>query len=234
MGEPARGGEDRQARRRASSSPRTDPPAARGAASLHNLGVGTRTDLETGAWVDYLPCWIGKTEADRILAALRDELRWEHREIVMFGRRVLQPRLIAWAGALGYRYSGQTLEPREATPTTAGLLTRVGEAAAVPFNHVLLNRYRDGADSIGLHADDEPELGRDPIVATLSLGATRTFVLKPRRAGLGASRTLEVEHGSLLVMGGTCQRHYVHGVPRHAGATGERISLTFRRLLRAP
>jgi alkylated DNA repair dioxygenase AlkB len=170
----------------------------------------------------------------RLLAALRDELAWEQREIVLFGRRVLQPRLIAWAGALGYRYSGQTLEPRAPTPAIAALTTRVVRRTHVSFNHVLINRYRDGADSIGLHADDEPELGRDPVIATLSLGATRRFVVKPRRVRLGPSRALDVHHGSLLVMGGTCQRHYVHGVPRQAGAAAERISLTFRRLLRAP
>ena len=153
---------------------------------------------------------------------------------MLFGRRVLQPRLIAWTGTLGYRYSGQTLEPRDATPATAAILTRVGAHVREPFNHILLNRYRDGADSMGMHSDDEPELGRDPVVATLSLGATRRFVVKPRRPRLGAGHALELSHGSLLVMGGTCQRHYVHGVPRQSGATGERISLTFRRLLRAP
>jgi alkylated DNA repair dioxygenase AlkB len=187
-----------------------------------------------GAWVDYLPAWLDSREADRCLSALRDELAWEQREIVMFGRRVLQPRLIAWAGSLGYRYSGQTLEPRTATPTTAALMGRVVGHTRVPFNHVLVNRYRDGSDSIGLHADDEPELGRDPVVATLSLGATRRFVLKPRRARAGPSRSFDVDHGSLLVMGGTCQRHYIHGVPRQTTVVGERISLTFRRLLHAP
>ena len=191
-------------------------------------------NLDSGAWVEYLSAWIETSEADRLLAALRDELAWEHREILMFGRRVLQPRLIAWAGTLGYRYSGQTLEPRAPTPSTAALMGRVVEHTRVPFNHVLINRYRDGSDSIGLHADDEPELGPDPVVATLSLGATRRFVLKPRRARLGASQSIEVDHGSLLVMGGTCQRHYVHGVPRQSSVTAERISLTFRRLLRAP
>jgi alkylated DNA repair dioxygenase AlkB len=195
--------------------------------------VTSRIELDGGAWLEYLPAWIDAPDADRLLAALRDELAWEHREIVMFGRRVLQPRLIAWTGSLGYRYSGQTLEPRAPTPTTAALMARVVEHTRVPFNHVLINRYRDGADSIGLHADDEPELGLDPIVATLSLGATRRFVLKPRRARFGPSRSLEVDHGSLLVMGGTCQRHYVHGVPRQSGAVGERISLTFRRLVNA-
>ena len=194
----------------------------------------TRTALEGGAWIEYVPAWIAVAEADLLLIALRDELAWEQREIVLFGRRVLQPRLIAWAGSLGYRYSGQTLEPRAPTPATAALMARVVERTHVLFNHVLLNCYRDGSDSIGLHADDEPELGPDPAVATLSLGATRRFVLKPRRARLGPSRSLDVQHGSLLVMGGTCQRHYVHGVPRQSGVTGERISLTFRRLLRAP
>ncbi|MBM3221706.1 MAG: alpha-ketoglutarate-dependent dioxygenase AlkB [Candidatus Rokubacteria bacterium] len=196
--------------------------------------MADRIELGGGAWLDYLPTWIVAADADRFLIALRDELAWEQREIVLFGRRVLQPRVIAWAGSLGYRYSGQTLEPRASTPTTAALLRRVVEHARVPFNHVLVNRYRDGADSIGLHADDEPELGDDPVVATLSLGATRRFVLKPRRARLGRGRSFDVESGSLLVMGGTCQRHYVHGVPRQAAAAGERISLTFRRLLRSP
>ena len=169
-----------------------------------------------------------------MLLALRDELAWEQREIVMFGRRVLQPRLIAWAGAFGYRYSGQTLEPRAPAPALAALLACVVDHTQVPFNHVLANRYRDGSDRIGLHADDEPELWLDPVVATLSFGATRTFVLKPRRASLGSRRSLDVEHGSLLVMGGTCQRHHVHGVPRQSGVSSERISLTFRHLLRPP
>ena len=190
----------------------------------------SRIDLESGAWLDYVPAWIDAPDADRVLTALRDELAWEQREIVIFGRRVLQPRLIAWAGSVGYRYSGQTLEPRAATPITAELMARVVEHTREPFNHVLLNRYRDGADSLGLHADDEPELGPDPVVATLSLGATRRFVVKPRRAQLGPSRSFAVDHGSLLVMGGTCQRHYVHGVPRQSAPVGERISLTFRRL----
>ena len=78
-----------------------------------------------------------------MLAALRDEMTWEQREIVLFGRRVLQPRLIAWAGDLGYRYSGQTLEPRAFTPTMQTLLARVSQRCGATFNHVLANRYRE-------------------------------------------------------------------------------------------
>ncbi len=193
-----------------------------------------RITLTAGAWIDHEPVWIARPEADALLEALRQELVWAQREVVLFGRLVLQPRLIAWAGDLGYRYSGQTLEPRAFTPAVEGLLWRVREQAGVPFNHVLVNRYRDGRDSMGFHADDEPELGQDPVVATLSLGTSRSFVLKPRRRHRGQRHTLSLGHGSLVVMGGACQRDYYHGVPRQPGLLGERISLTFRKILAEP
>jgi alkylated DNA repair dioxygenase AlkB len=190
--------------------------------------------LALGAWLDHDPGWLPPGEADAMLAALREEMAWEQREIVLFGRRILQPRLIAWAGDLGYRYSGQTLEPRAFTPAVGRLLARVRSRCGVAFNHVLANRYRSGDDSMGLHADDEPELGPDPVVAIVSLGVTRRLVIRPRRRQDRARHDRDLSHGALLVMGGRCQRHYVHGVPRQGGLEGERISLTFRRLLRAP
>ena len=193
-----------------------------------------RIPLASGAWLDYDPGWLSRAEADETLRALRDELAWEQREIVLFGRRILQPRLIAWAGELGYRYSGQTLEPRAFTPAARLLLGRVRAQAGAPFNHVLANRYRSGDDSMGLHSDDEPELGPDPLVAIASLGTARRLVVKPRRKQDRDRHELSLGHGALLVMGGTCQRHYVHGVPRQSGIHGERISLTFRYLLRDP
>jgi alkylated DNA repair dioxygenase AlkB len=193
---------------------------------------GMRIPLALGAWLDHEPGWLGPTEADRLLAALRVELCWEQRPIVLFGRPVLQPRLVAWAGDVDYRYSGQTLEPRPVPSALARVLACVRERTGTPFNHVLANRYRDGRDSIGFHADDERELGPDPVVATVSLGATRRFVLKPRRKTAGAAMALELRHGSLVVMGGACQRHYVHGVPRQPDIRDERISLTFRRIVR--
>lgn len=194
----------------------------------------TRIPLARGAWLQHDAAWLSREEADVAVRALRDELAWEQREIVLFGRRILQPRLIAWAGELGYRYSGQTLEPRAFTPAARVLLDRVSRETGGAFNHLLVNRYRNGDDSMGLHSDDEPELGANPLVATVSLGAARRFVLRPRRKGDPDRHELRLGHGALLVMGGTCQRHYVHGVPRQPGLAGERISLTFRRLLRAP
>jgi alkylated DNA repair dioxygenase AlkB len=193
-----------------------------------------RIALARGAWLDHEPSWLAPQEADTLLAALIAELRWEQRTIVLFGRAILQPRLIAWAGALGYRYSGQTLEPRPFTSTVDLLLERVRDRAGVGFNHMLANRYRDGRDSMGWHADDEAELGDDPVVATVSLGATRRFALKPRRSVDGRGQALDLGPGSLVIMGGTCQRHYVHGIPRQADVRGERISLTFRWLQREP
>ena len=193
-----------------------------------------RIPLSAGAWLDYDAEWLSTEEADHALTSLRGELDWEQREIVLFGRRVLQPRLIAWAGDLAYRYSGQTLEPRPITPTARRLLANVSARAGVSFNHVLLNRYRSGEDSMGLHSDDEPELGPDPLVAIASLGTARRLVVKPRRKQDRERQELSLGHGALLVMGGACQRHYVHGVPRQAGVHAERISLTFRYLLREP
>jgi alkylated DNA repair dioxygenase AlkB len=101
---------------------------------------------------------------------------------------------------------------------------------------VLVNRYRDGKDSMGYHADAEPELGPDPVVATLSLGETRRFLIRAQRpAAHERALALPLSSGSLLVMGGTCQRHYRHAIARAADtALGERVSLTFRRLLGAP
>jgi alkylated DNA repair dioxygenase AlkB len=191
-----------------------------------------RVEIASDAWLELEPAWLGAGEAERCLAAVIAEVAWERRAIVLFGRRVWQPRLVAWAGDRPYRYSGQTLDPRPPTPTVRALLARVNAHTGAAFNHVLLNRYRDGRDSMGLHADDEPELaGPDPVVATLSLGATRRFLVVPRRPSDGERRSLDLGSGSLLVMGGACQRRFRHGLPRAPEVTGERVSLTFRRIV---
>lgn len=193
-------------------------------------------ELAEGAWLRLWPEWLDDAAARELEAALLRDVAWEQRNIVLFGKRILQPRLIGWAGELPYRYSGQTLEPRPWPDVVRPVLTRVNQAAGAAFNHVLINRYRDGNDSMGYHADAEPELGPDPIVATLSLGGRRRFLL--RRHGehqREAPRSLWLEPGSLLVMGGSCQQHYRHAIPRDAAPeVQQRISLTFRQLLAAP
>ena len=190
-----------------------------------------RLALTAGAWLTYEPGWIAAGEADVLAATLRATLPWEQRSIVLFGRAIPQPRLIAWAGERPYRYSGQTLPERPFDATLAALRGRVEAAAGARFNHVLVNRYRDGADSMGFHADAEPELGRDPLLASVSLGAPRRFVIVGKKVSAKIRRTLVLEHGSLLVMGGAFQHELRHGVPRERAPTGERINLTFRLLL---
>lgn len=190
--------------------------------------------LALGAWLEIEPGWIAGAEADRLLETLRGELAWEQREIVLYGKRVMQPRLIAWGGDRPYRYSGQTLEVRPLHAALAEVRERVEARTRVPFNHVLVNRYRDGADSMGFHADDEAELGENPVVATVSLGATRRFVLRPRRGRDTEPLAYSLEHGSLLIMGGACQRQYHHGIPRQPAVRDERVSLTFRWLREDP
>lgn len=194
-----------------------------------------RRSLKFDAWLDHDPDWLDLEEADALLAALLDRDDWAQLPIQVFGKEVLQPRLMAWAGALPYRYSGLTLEPRPLDDTLADLLERASDAADTPFNHVMLNLYRDGEDRIGPHADDEPELGRDPTIGSLSLGATRRFICQPKRRFKSKRKErLRLTHGSLLVMGGAFQRCWYHGVPGDSGVSEPRINVTFRRLMGAP
>jgi alkylated DNA repair dioxygenase AlkB len=195
-----------------------------------------RIELSEGAWLELWQHWLDAAEAGALSSALLRDVAWEQRHIVLFGKPILQPRLIGWAGELPYRYSGQTLEPRPWPDITRPVLARVNQTARASFNHVLINRYRDGKDSMGYHADAEPELGPEPVVATLSLGARRRFLLRRHAKGTQeAPLALWLEQGSLLIMGGSCQQHYRHSIPRDtAPGVQQRISLTFRRLLAAP
>ena len=182
--------------------------------------------------------WLSPARADRAVAALVAEVPWRQDTITLLGRPVLQPRLSAWLGEEDavYTYSGLTLAPAPWTPEVRALRDLARDATGEAFDSVLLNLYRDGNDSMGLHADDEPELGPSPCIASVSLGATRAFVLKPKRKKSGvAPIRVELPHGSLLVMRGATQRHWVHGVPKQPRITAPRINLTFRRIVpRAP
>jgi alkylated DNA repair dioxygenase AlkB len=193
----------------------------------------SRTQLAGGAFFQYAPDWLERRMADELARALLAELDWQQREIELFGRRILQPRLIAWAGTLPYRYSGQTLEPRQFPPALAALREAIRSRCGLDFNHALANRYRDGNDSMGMHSDAERELGQNPVVASLSLGATRRLVIRHKR-DRNDRRSLELLHGSLLIMGGTMQHRYRHGLPRTRHPVSERINVTFRSLLHQP
>ena len=188
-----------------------------------------------GADLLYDPRWLPADAADKLFAALRDPVQagidWEVHRIRLFGRDVESPRLSRWIGDPGtsYRYSGVRFEPASWPRALNVLRGAVSAAAGEDFNSVLANLYRDGNDTMGWHSDDEAELGAQPIIASLSLGASRKFVLKARAKG-GDKLELELPHGSLLVMRGETQKNYRHSLPRTKRATGERMNLTFRRI----
>jgi alkylated DNA repair dioxygenase AlkB len=168
-------------------------------------------------------------EADRLLAALQGEIAWRQEVAMIMGRNVPIPRLTAWHGEAGYVYSGIAMEPAAWTPALLELKASAERHAGQGFNSVLLNLYRDGRDSVSWHADNEPGLGRDPVIAGLSLGAVRRFQLKHRRSGERVA--LDLGHGSCLVMAGATQHHWLHQIPKTARPVGPRINLTFRRML---
>jgi alkylated DNA repair dioxygenase AlkB len=188
-----------------------------------------------GAIVLY-PALLAPDVADRLFEALLERVEWRQERIRMFGREVLQPRLVAWHGDPGraYTYSGLTLRPRPWTPELLEVRRAIEEVRpGAGFNSVLLNLYRDGRDSMGWHADDEPELGREPAIASVSLGAERTFQLKHRTRDDVDRIDLTLPHGSLLWMAGPTQHCWKHRLPKRAGEVGPRINLTFRRIVAA-
>ena len=184
-----------------------------------------------GAELAFETQWLAPAVADALLVGLQETVAWECHRIRLFGREHASPRLSCWIGDPGtaYRYSGTRFEPRPWPDALLSVRTRLREALQIDFNSVLANRYRDGRDAMGWHADNESELGPQPVIASLSLGATRRFVLK-HRGDPTRKLALDLPHGSLLVMSGETQRHYRHALPRTAKPVGERINLTFRRI----
>jgi alkylated DNA repair dioxygenase AlkB len=181
-------------------------------------------------YLRYLP--LAQTPAI-ILRRLIDEVSWRAESIVVWGRTYPQPRLIAWYGDAGmnYTYSGIQLTPLPWTETLLDMKSRVEAVICTGFNSVLLNYYRDYRDSMGLHSDDEPELGEQPILASLSLGEERTFILKHKHNKTLKPVRLKLASGSLLLMKGDTQRYWKHGIDKETSPCGPRVNLTFRRIL---
>lgn len=170
---------------------------------------------------------------DVLLARLRDEVPWRSEQVVLWGKRVAQPRLTAWYGdpQRDYSYSGLHLTPLPWTRLLLEIKHAVELCSCAGFNSVLLNLYRDERDSMGLHSDDEPELGEQPVIASVSLGETRTMVLKHKLDKSLKPVRLPLESGSLLLMRGDTQHCWKHGIDKQTRPCGPRINLTFRRIL---
>ncbi|MCC4603757.1 alpha-ketoglutarate-dependent dioxygenase AlkB [Xanthomonas campestris pv. badrii] len=184
-----------------------------------------------GAQIRWQRGWLDAPQADTLLQTLLAQVRWEVHRIRMFGRVVDSPRLSSWIGDAdaSYRYSGTQFAPQPWLDALQPVRARLEAETGHPFNSVLVNRYRSGADAMGWHSDDEPELGAQPLIASVSLGATRRFAFK-HRDDAALKQTLELGHGDLLLMGGDTQRCYKHALPRTARPVGERINLTFRQI----
>jgi alkylated DNA repair dioxygenase AlkB len=160
------------------------------------------------------------------MAQLIADTPWRAEIVTVYGKQHPQPRLTAAYGAAPYTYSGLTIHPLPWTALLLSIKDAVESASGHTFNSVLLNYYRDERDSMGMHSDDERELGRNPVVASVSFGATRTFILRHK-----ASRQtikLDLPDGCLLLMAGALQHHWQHGINKLAKTTGPRVNLTFR------
>ncbi len=193
-----------------------------------------RLDLPD-AEVRYFPTCFFSHESNRFLPTLIASLAWRQETIKIFGNEIQQPRLTAWYGDEGaiYTYSHITNHPLPWTPELLEIKQRCEQVARAQFNSVLLNYYRDGQDSMGWHQDNEPELGEHPVIASVNFGATRRFQLRHKKRKDLATITIELEHGSLLLMQGTTQQFWKHQVPKTTQPVGARINLTFRLIRQA-
>jgi len=184
------------------------------------------------AEVLFYPAFFSSSQADRLLEELRDTTAWRQESFKLYGKDVGFPRLTAWYGDEGssYVYSGIKNVPLPWTPAILEVKRAVEPPSGVVFNSVLLNRYRTGKDSVSWHADNEPEFGANPVIASASFGGTRTFQLRHKnRKELKAS--VELTHGSLLIMSGGTQANWLHQIPKTAKPVEERLNLTFRAIV---
>jgi alkylated DNA repair dioxygenase AlkB len=184
--------------------------------------------LAGGARIELCEAWLCPEEARSLFHVLLEEVPWAAKSIRIAGRLVAQPRLTAWFGdpEAIYTYSGLRNVPAPWIPSLLGLRARLESELSSPFNGALLNYYRDGHDSMGFHADDEPELGQCPVVPSISLGAVRRFVLRHVK-DKNERLDLDLPDGSLLIMSGTTQHTFRHALPKQPGR-GPRINITFR------
>ena len=193
----------------------------------------------TPAWVDiamvdadvrYCPLIDWGMSTATCLERLKAEVPWRQDPIEVWGKIYDQPRLSAWFGDAGcaYTYSGLQLSPLPWTPLLQGLKARVEAACGQTFNSVLLNYYRHERDSMGMHSDDEPELGPQPVIASVSFGATRKLVFSHRSRRDVRNTHVPLEDGSVLLMRGGTQSHWKHAIHKQKTPLSARINLTFR------
>lgn len=179
----------------------------------------------------YFKNFLTETEAALYFTRLMDTIAWQQHNIKIFGKSLPQPRLTALYAEtdLAYTYSGLTLQPLILTEELKAIQDKLKEVTPTRFTHCLANLYRDGKDSMGMHADDEKELGKDPVIASVSLGETRKFRLKHKYDNK-LKFNIDLEPGSLLIMQGPTQHYWKHELPKTSVPIGPRINLTYRKI----
>ena len=184
--------------------------------------------------VEYRGDLFDSRESDSLFQALRASIDWQHDEVIMFGRRRVLSRMVAWQGdeSFSYIYAGTSKTATQWTPELLPIKERVERTSAVRFNSCLLNFYQDGSEGMGWHSDDESSLGRNPVIASVSFGSERVFKFKHRATKEVVAVALG--HGSLLMMKGATQHHWVHALPKSTRISSPRINLTFRLFTGAP
>ena len=179
--------------------------------------------------IQHYPNLFSSQEADDLFHALKNEIEWKQEQIKFYGQIHDLPRLTAWYGDSNkaYKYSGIEVISSPWTPALIQIKNKVESVSSVQFNSVLLNLYRSGADGVSWHSDDEPELGVNPVIGSVSLGESRSFQLK-HKVNTDLKQKIILEHGSYLLMQGKTQHHWIHQIPKSKKKMSERINLTFR------
>ncbi len=196
----------------------------------------------TGENVKFYKSFFSINESDNLFRRIDSEVDWQQEQITLYGKTHNLPRKTAWYGDVNksYKYSGIEVKSKPWTPSLIEIKERIESEFNFKFNSVLLNKYRDGNDHVSWHSDDEPELGLNPVIASVSLGGERVFKLKHKSHKEYKANNIQknlynidvgLNHGSLLIMQGDTQVNWIHNIPKTTKAVAPRINLTFRRIL---
>jgi len=181
------------------------------------------------AEIEYTPAFFNTEESRKLFEAIYHQTNWIEEDIRVYGKVYKQPRLTAFYANnnITYGYSNISMSPQPFSPVLKAIKIKIEKATGTTFSSCLLNLYRDGQDSNGWHADDEKELGKNPVIASVSLGTERLFHLKHKNIKT-LKHKLTLQNGSLLLMKGETQHHWLHQIPKTKKLIDKRINLTFR------
>lgn len=184
--------------------------------------------------VTYYDNFFSVENSDRLLDSLINQIQWKQNTIRFYGKESPVPRLEAWYGdpGMSYSYSGIRMDPLPWTEDLLEIKKIIEPVSMTTFNSVLINFYRDGKDRVAWHSDDEKELGKKPIIGSVSFGAARKFKFRHKKYRENGLRSeIMLKHGSFLLMSGSTQSHWAHEIPRTAKPLGPRVNLTYRKII---